>query len=861
MNKKVLQQSLLSTAILAGLAAQAAIAEETSEKKQFEVIEVTAQKRLQSINDVPMAISAMNTEELDELGIEDTTDLANVVPGFNYSDTAFGPPVYTIRGVGFNENSAQATSTVGVYVDEIAVPFPILTKGANLDLERVELLKGPQGTLYGRNSTAGAINYIAAKPQDYFEAGLKGSFGSYETISAEGFVTGALSDSVNGRFAIKVVDSGEGWQESISRDETLGRQDKLAMRGSLSFDLTDRTNALLSVSYAKDDSETIAPQNIDYIPGMAGGAPFTAAIYQGALNIENNPQNFTGLSKDPSKADWTQGRTPKVDYTTTMASLHIDHEINDSMTFTSLTGYSTFKDDGSEYERGGYRGETIGNIKNHPLQSTLEGFIEGITGGALSVGYEGYLRGKYATAPDSEYVTMDYVYQNGKIDSISQEFRITNTTDDMVLIAGVYYSDSEVDYQTQQDWGLSSNVNILPLPGLGFSIAENDINQTTSTLAAYVNIDWLVSNDLTITTALRYSDDKAEYTGCSRDVDGGVSTTFSNFFFGGQDAGITPGDGYNAGDCGTVIDFGTDNQRPGAIKDTLEEDSLSWRFAANYQATEDISVYASYSRGFKAGSFPSTAALTDKQLLPVVQEQLDAYEIGFKSLLADKTLRFNGSAFYYDYQDKQLFTKKIIPIFRTAGTLGNVDESKVTGIEFDAQWHATNGLTISAAVGWLDSEVTKGDGFNQNGQNIDLVGSPLPFAADLQANLTAKYEWELTGELMGFVAGDLSYSSESHADFESHADTTLAVSDFVGQPYEVVIPAEPYEFDKRYINPSYSLVNLRAGVVSDYWKAYVWGRNITDEYYTSAVMKNNEMIAKYSGMGATYGISVEYNWY
>ncbi|NVK24219.1 MAG: TonB-dependent receptor [Gammaproteobacteria bacterium] len=861
MNKKILQQSLISTAILAGLAAQSAVAEETSQKKQFEVIEVTAQKRLQSINDVPMAISAMNTEELDELGIEDTTDLAIAVPGFSFSDTAYGIPVYTIRGVGFNEYSTQATSTVGVYVDEIAIPFPALTKATNLDLERVEILKGPQGTLYGRNATAGAINYIAAKPQDTFEAGLKGSFGSYETLSAEGFVTGALSDNVNGRLALKMVNSGKGFQESISRDETLGRQDKLSLRGSLSFELGNSTNMLLSASYAKDDSESPAPQIFGYEPGVAGDLPFAVSIYKDYLDADINPQNLTGLSNDPNKADWTAGKTPKVDYETTLMSLNIDHDINDSWTFTSLTGYSKFTDDGSEFERSGFRGETIDNIKNQPLQGVLEGVIEGLTGGLLSIGYEGYLRGKNLDAADSDYVTMDYGRQYGEIDSISQEFRLTNVTDDMVLITGLYYSDSEVDNQTYTDYGISSNVNILPLPGYGFSELVVDSNQKSSTIAAYLNVDWLLSADLTLTTALRYSDDKAEYVGCTRDLDGGLASTFTAFFFGGQDPGMIPGDGYTPGGCSTVLEFGTENQGVGAVEDVLEEDSLSWRLAANYNVNNDVSVYASYSRGFKAGSFPATPALNDRQLLPVVQEQLDAYEVGFKSVLADKTLRLNGSAFYYDYKDKQLYTKKIIPIFRTAGTLGNVPESEVKGLELDAQWQATNGLIISAAVGWLDTEITEGEGFNHLGENIDLVGTPLPFASEMQANLTAKYEWELSGDLMTFVATDISYSSEANTDFKSNSDTTLALEDFVGKPYEVVIPSQPYEFDERFVNPSYNLVNLRAGVTSENWKVYVWGRNITDEYYTSNVVKNTEVLVKFPGMGATYGISLEYNWY
>lgn len=379
--KTILNSAVLATSTLI-TSTMAQDVEPSVEKKEFEIISVTAQKRSQSIQEVPMTISAFSSDEMDELGIENTTDLANVVPGFNFSETAFGPPVYTIRGVGFNESSAQATSTVGVYIDEVAIPFPIMTKGTNIDVERVEIMKGPQGTLFGRNSTAGAINYIAGKPSDSFEAKIKGTVSSYETISTEGFITGSISDTINGRFAIKAINSDKGWQESISRDETLGRQDKLAVKGSLSVEIGSNTSALLSAAYSTDNSETVAPQNFDWSAAKAGNLPFTAAIHAGALNPEIHPENFTALSKDPQAADWTAGRTPAVDHETTMLSLNIEHEFSNSIMFTSLTGISNFKDNGSEYERFGYKGVTIGEIKNNPLNPVLVSTIEALTGGA-----------------------------------------------------------------------------------------------------------------------------------------------------------------------------------------------------------------------------------------------------------------------------------------------------------------------------------------------------------------------------------------------------------------------------------------------------------------------------------------------
>ena len=158
------------------------------ERKRSSLIEevvVTAQKREQSAEDVGIAISAFSDDTLKALGITDTADLTNLVAGFSYTDSGFSIPVYTLRGVGFNEISQTATSAVGVYIDEVNIPFPVMTKGANLDLERVEVLKGPQGTLYGRNTTGGAVNYISKKPGEEFEAGISASYQKYSQSDLE----------------------------------------------------------------------------------------------------------------------------------------------------------------------------------------------------------------------------------------------------------------------------------------------------------------------------------------------------------------------------------------------------------------------------------------------------------------------------------------------------------------------------------------------------------------------------------------------------------------------------------------------------------------------------------------------------
>ncbi len=220
---------------------------------------VTAQKRSQSANDVGITINAFTGDQIRDFGIATAEDLATLTPGLTINETAAtGVPLYTIRGVGFQDYSTAASSTVGLYFDEVAMPYTVMTRGLVFDTERVEVLKGPQGDLYGRNTTAGQINFVSAKPSDEFGGGIIGSYGNYEAYDIEGFVTGPITDSVKGRLAFKTTQSGEGWQKSTTRNDELGEKDATALRGLLSIDFNDDLSLLLIGHYIKDESDNKA---------------------------------------------------------------------------------------------------------------------------------------------------------------------------------------------------------------------------------------------------------------------------------------------------------------------------------------------------------------------------------------------------------------------------------------------------------------------------------------------------------------------------------------------------------------------------------------------------------------------------
>ena len=196
-------------------------------------IVVTAQRREQSSQDVGVALSVIGGQDLDEKGVQVINDIENVVPNLEVdSQFGSGQPAFRIRGIGTREYSSNNASTVGVYVDEVAHPYTITTQGAMFDIARIEVLRGPQGTLYGRNTTGGAINIITNAPTQDTRAGLNAEYGSYDRYKVEAYVSGQIAPGLLGRLAA-VTEQGGAWQYNRETGEKLGDRDKTALRGRL----------------------------------------------------------------------------------------------------------------------------------------------------------------------------------------------------------------------------------------------------------------------------------------------------------------------------------------------------------------------------------------------------------------------------------------------------------------------------------------------------------------------------------------------------------------------------------------------------------------------------------------------------
>ena len=219
----------------------AGVALAQSATTQLDEVVVTAQKREQSFGDVGISGTAYTGEALAKAGVAQLTDLALLTPNVQIKYVmANSIPNVTIRGIGLNDYAANNNPAAGIYIDDVYLVSPAMLTFGMFDLERVEVLKGPQGTLFGRNTTAGTINFISKKPGDELDGYLTLDVGNYERILAEGAIGGPITDTLSGRIAIQTIQQGEGFQTNRLNGQKIGEVDRTSARGELAVEAERR---------------------------------------------------------------------------------------------------------------------------------------------------------------------------------------------------------------------------------------------------------------------------------------------------------------------------------------------------------------------------------------------------------------------------------------------------------------------------------------------------------------------------------------------------------------------------------------------------------------------------------------------
>jgi len=689
-----------------GAAAQGAPSESTATD---EVI-VTAQKREEALSDVPMSITAVTAETLTDYGINDVSELTRIVPGFSFQRSTFGVPVYTLRGVGFYERGSGSSPAVSIYSDQVPLTYAVTSAGAVLDLERVEVLKGPQGTLFGQNATGGAINYVAARPTREFEAGGDFSIGNFGYFEATGFVSGPLTDTLAARLAFR-SNNREGWQESHTRpgDENAAVD---FLQGRLLLDWTPSNDWTFqfAASTWHDESETQAGQYLSFNPNR-NCATNPAALPAACAALVGNPQGYPTPNDDASSADWDAGRDLANDATFTQFSLRADWDISDTVTLTSISAQTDFEEtrptdpDGTNYK-------DYSDIRETDISTTF------------------------------------------------QELRLSGMLGDRALwMLGVNYQSEQADEIANLDFA-PTNSTVGPF---AYQVIDFVNWQDSETSGVFGSFDYDLTNTLTLRASARYTTYERTFQGGMRDSgDGQMAAAFSflsDVVLGGPPVVIAPG--------GWTTLTSPLNPAPvvDGVHNVLSEDNVSYRFGLDWSPNEDTLWYANVARGYKSGNFPILPGVFADQFRPVTGESVIAYEVGTKLSFVDGRVRLNAAAFYYDYIDKQLLGTTVFPVFGPLPLMDNIPSAHIQGVEVDLTVRPTDGLRLSLSATYLNSEIDEdpADPRDALGGINSYVGESIPATPDLQLVAGVDYTFPLTGQLRGFAGANYSYRSSTNA--------------------------------------------------------------------------------------------------
>jgi iron complex outermembrane receptor protein len=748
--------------------AQAAVPTVSSPEEIGEIV-VTAQKREQSVNDVGITIVTATGAELQQRGINSVYDLPRLVPGFTVQESAFNSTSFTLRGVGFFNSDLATPPAVSVYMDEAPIPYPIMTRLVAFDLERVEVLKGPQGTLYGQNATGGAINYIAAKPTDHLESGFDVGIGSFTTLELGGFVSGPLTEGLAARIAVKAVE-GDPWQVSSTRPgDKLGATRQWQGRAIVAWKPTDRYRSTLSASAWIDRSETLAPQFYAAVPAVPG--------------LQDPRLASQPVATGQRAADWNPELKLNQDSRYWALFWRNEFDIRDHMTLTGITDYSRYN----------------------------TAYVQDFDGTPISI---------------------DQIDARGNIEAFSQELRLAGSTPQLNWLLGANYSKDHIVDSPNQTYGNASGAQTFRASGLrlGGSLATGDYH--VSTRAVFGALDYDLTDSLSVQASARYNNDDRTYSGCnysvpnSLDQGGGIAAAYNIIQAASNDGSpIVP---IKPGQC-IVLDP-TNNYRPLAIVNRkLDEDNFSWKAGIDWKPVSNTLIYASISKGYKAGTFPVLGAAQASQYDPIPQESVLAYEVGLKAGLMERRAQLNLAAFYYDYDDKQLRGKIQVPIFGAIEGLVSIPKSRVQGFEAQVVLRPTTGMTLDSSVTYSDSEIRKFDGFDGAAVLGDQSGTPFPFSPKWQSVTDASYEIPISSHSKAYLGGTLTYNSSTNSG--------------VGN--------SPLLYIK-----SYTLVDLRVGMRFQDGKYDVsfWGHNVTSEHYWTAAFLTFDNVVRFPARPTTYGL-------
>lgn len=719
MSQTLRMRSLLtmgaSAAVISALAVPAFAQQAKTPAQQnntvIEELVVTAQKKEEALQDVPIAVSAFSQDSLEAQKIDGGPNLQQAIPNVSFARSNFTNSFnFQIRGIGAKAVGASADQGVGVHMNNAPMQSGNLFESEFYDVERVEVLRGPQGTLYGRNATGGVVNVITAKPTDHFEANARAEYGNYNAIRLRGMVNVPIFED---KLAIRLAGASlkrDGFVTNTFNQHVVDDRDLYSTRVQVMFNPTEklRTNFLWERFHENDSRARTGKQlcTKDNGPATIGGVPTGAArgylnqgclpasLYTaGAYGTVNTAGTLTGLlgnifgftSGDVNAGDTTSTNLREIETAldpryrsgSNVYQFTLNYDLSDTLSFTSMTAYSK----GSIYTKQDYNR----NVSPVPFNSTP--FTPGGFFNDPQVGNT------------NKFTTIDV--SSGRSEQFSQELRLQSAFDGPINFnfGGIHFT-----YRTLTDYYVIGNSLTLSSLALNFSNTGNPncnpatsarcigidtasdptgdghnyyLNRTPYTLvsdALFGEVYYQVNEDLKFTLGLRQTRDKK------------AVKNFSTVL-------LAPG-------YGLTLNPSNPDQRARFSETT-------GRFGFDYKAhlgfTDDTLIYAFYSKGYKGGGInPGVPANSVGIRQTFDPEFVNAFEVGTKNTLLGGSLLFNATGFSYDYKGYQ-----ISKIVNRTSVNENVD-AKVYGLELESIWSPVRNLKLNANIGYLHTKIGNG---------------------------------------------------------------------------------------------------------------------------------------------------------
>ena len=726
----------------------------------LEEVVVTAQKRDQGLQDVGIAVSAFTGDQLRAFDATDSFDIAAYTPGVHISGNLAGQNTqFTIRGVTQNDFNDIIESPNAVYLDEGYIAIAQAQTFALLDLERVEILKGPQGTLFGRNATGGVVSFFSKKPNfEEFEGFVQGDWGQFDVpnnanrFSIEGAFGGPISDTMAIRAAFRhseqdpylenlypqgqpefnvfglpffpIGDPGEGSGADLGDDDTTVGRLTLSIRPS------DRMEITISGNYADSELSTGPYQSKSTI-ALVEDVDGRSEVY----NVIDTPANETRLSiltaggVDTGLDGGGDGLVDSPFGPGNCAAIGLCARMAPGADF-----FGYLDPDGDDFTfSSDFAFDDQGSTENAGLNARIEYELQNGMSFVSVTDHKSYKKKLFI---DVDAAPVNQLANYGSVDatSFTQEFRLSGGSERSDWVVGAYYLNIDTDSSNALKAPPNSIFGVIALPADVVTISSLE----TDSYSVFGQYEYQLTDAMRLIGGVRLMREEKDFVG---------------------NWGLTPSMGNDqvSYDTSMYIPNAAGAGDPLSYQDDLSESFWTGKLQLDYTPTDDLLIYAGVNRGVKAGSF--NAALLGAYLggggnagVPYDEEVLTSFEVGFKSTIAGGAARLNGSAYYYDYADYQAFL-----FVGVGGNSVNLD-AETYGAEIELQASPTDRLDLILSASYVDATI----------DDLPLRnGSPLPsrdvtptYAPELQAFAMARYTIPLAAGSSIAIQGDVSYSDE-----------------------------------------------------------------------------------------------------